>query len=88
MKAMKRGALKAKATPVARTDVGNSSGSHTGIHEYWPSVKKPFTAASGATAGIGFASDLPLRTSSEPLPEIYCVRLCCRIAYNASRKHA
>ena len=42
---MKRGALKVKARPVARERVGNSSGSQTGIQEYWPSVKNAFTAA-------------------------------------------
>ncbi len=31
---MKRGVLKVNASPVARDLVGNSSGSHTGIHEY------------------------------------------------------
>ena len=46
---MKRGVLKAKAMPVARTRVGNSSGSHTGIQEYCPSVKKPFTQAASSS---------------------------------------
>ena len=45
---MKRGALNAKASAVARKRVGNSSGSQTGIQEYWPSVKNAFTA--GATS--------------------------------------
>jgi hypothetical protein len=31
---MERGALKTKATAVPRDRVGNSSGSHIGIHEY------------------------------------------------------
>ena len=44
-KAMKRGALKVKASPVARERVGNSSGSHTAIQEYCPSVKNALTAA-------------------------------------------
>jgi hypothetical protein len=44
-KATKRGALNANAIPVARMRVGNNSGSHTAIHEYWPSVKKPLIAA-------------------------------------------
>ena len=42
---MKRGALNTNAMPVARTRVGNSSGSHTGIHEYWPRLKNPLIAA-------------------------------------------
>jgi hypothetical protein len=33
-KAMKRGALKTEAMAVPHDRVGNSSGSHTGIHEY------------------------------------------------------
>src|SRR5471032_2935664 len=44
-KAMKRGLLNVNAMPVARMRVWNSSGSHTDIHEYCPSVKKPFIAA-------------------------------------------
>ena len=33
------------AMPVARILVGKSSGSHTGIQEYWPRLKKPLIAA-------------------------------------------
>ena len=39
VEAMKRGALNANAMAVARMRVGNSSGSHTGIHEYCPRLK-------------------------------------------------
>ena len=45
IQAMKRGVLKQNAAPVARILVGNSSGSHTGIHEYRPRLKNPFTHA-------------------------------------------
>jgi hypothetical protein len=37
---MKRGALKTKAMAVPRDRVGNSSGSHTGIHEYCGSEQR------------------------------------------------
>ena len=39
------GALNTNAMPVARIRVGKSSGSHTGIQEYWPRLKKPLIAA-------------------------------------------
>ena len=42
---MKRGALNTKAMPVPRERVGNSSGSHTGIHEYCPKVKNALMPA-------------------------------------------
>ena len=46
---MSRGALKANAIAVARRWVGNSSGSQTGIHEYCPMQKNPFTAAASSS---------------------------------------
>ena len=41
----KRGALKTNAMPVPRERVGNSSGSHTGIHENCPKVKNALIPA-------------------------------------------
>src|SRR5438552_1617218 len=48
---MKRGALNTNAMPVARILVGKSSGSHTGIQEYWPRLKKPLIAATTRRIG-------------------------------------
>ncbi len=53
---MKRGPLNTKAMPVARMRVGNCSGSHTAIHEYCPSVKKPLTAGDQQQQIAGCAS--------------------------------